>query len=287
MKNSQIVQVKSPEYVVIGHITQDITPSGFIPGGTALYSSLCAHALGMRVGVLTSLNPDFTLPLPNDVQVSVKTSQHTSRFKNIQTEDSRTQYIYQKADDLTADDVPPTWSSAQILHLGPVCREVHPSVLDRFPNVLVCLTPQGWMREWNEDGKISFHEWENAEVFLSRAQIACFSLEDVRYNENIIEKLAASIPILVVTEAARGACVYWNGDLRHFAAPSVTEVESTGAGDIFAAAFFIRYEKTRNPWEAARFANQLASASVTRKGLESIPRKDEVMQHSIEIIKEA
>ncbi len=286
MSMNQIVQVTNPDYVIIGHITQDITPAGLTPGGTALYAGLCAHALGVKVGVLTSLHPDFSLPLPDDIQVSIKTSPKTSRFENIQGKDERAQYIYQKAADLHAQDVPSAWSTARILHLGPVCREVDPSVLDRFPNALVCLTPQGWMREWHDDGRISYRDWENAEIFLSRAQIACFSLEDVRYNENIIEKIAASIPVFVVTEAARGARVYWNGDLRHFKAPTVTEVESTGAGDIFAAAFFIRYHQTRNPWEAARFANHLAALSVTRKGLDSIPRKDEVRQHSIEIIKE-
>jgi sugar/nucleoside kinase (ribokinase family) len=33
---------------------------------------------------------------------------------------------------------------------------------------------------------------------------------------------------------------------------------------------------TRDPWEAARFATQLAARSVTRLGLEGIPTQDEI-----------
>ena len=56
-----------------------------------------------------------------------------------------------------------------------------------------------------------------------------------------------------------GARLYWNGDVRRFRPPSVKEVDATGAGDIFAAAFFTRLYITRDPWEAARFATPLSA----------------------------
>ena len=70
--------------------------------------------------------------------------------------------------------------------------------------------------------------------------------------------------------------MYWRGQRRDFKAPLVEEIESTGSGDIFAACFFIRLFQTRDPWEAARFANQLAAASVTRIGLSSVPMAEEI-----------
>jgi hypothetical protein len=43
------------DYLVIGHLTQDIIPDGFRLGGTAAYSALTARALGLRVGIVTSV----------------------------------------------------------------------------------------------------------------------------------------------------------------------------------------------------------------------------------------
>jgi sugar/nucleoside kinase (ribokinase family) len=61
-------------------------------------------------------------------------------------------------------------------------------------------------------------------------------------------------------------------------------VDATGAGDIFAAAFFARLHQTRDPWEAARFATNLASHSVTRVGLSGIPTREEVEGCLMEVL---
>ncbi len=42
------------DYLVIGHIARDLTPSGPRLGGTVAYSGLTARALGLRVGIVTS-----------------------------------------------------------------------------------------------------------------------------------------------------------------------------------------------------------------------------------------
>jgi sugar/nucleoside kinase (ribokinase family) len=89
---------------------------------------------------------------------------------------------------------------------------------------------------------------------------------------------------LVVTEAEQGARVYWHGDVRRIRAPQVEQVDPTGSGDIFAAAFFTRLYQTRDPWESARFANQLAALSVTRPGLSGVPSLQEVQDTTIEVL---
>jgi sugar/nucleoside kinase (ribokinase family) len=87
-----------------------------------------------------------------------------------------------------------------------------------------------------------------------------------------------------VTESSAGVRLFWNGDVRRFRAPLVAAIDSTGAGDIFATAFFFRLYTTRDPWEAARFATQLASISVTRPGLEGIPTVDEIQDCLVEVL---
>jgi len=278
-----IEQSKAPDYVVIGHITEDITAQGKIAGGTALYAAGTAHAMGKRVGVVTSYHPDFKPPLPPNVAVLNHNSAHTTTFKNIETNKGRVQYISQKANDLTLACLPARWQVSPILHFGPVAGEFAGSISPGKSNALICITLQGWLRSWGKDGKVNFGPRANIEDIIEKADLAVLSIEDVRNDESLIEDFASSIKVLAVTESENGARIYWNGDMRRFFAPKTVAVDATGAGDIFAAVFFIRYAQTQNPWEAARLANQLAAISVSRRGMNSIPRTNEIKTHSMEI----
>ena len=114
-----------------------------------------------------------------------------------------------------------------------------------FPNSFVGITPQGWYRDWDNEGNIHFTNWPESVFILEKANAAVLSIEDVKENEDIISSLAYSVKTLVVTEGAKGARVYWNGDVRNFRPPKMKEIDSTGAGDIFATSFFIRLDKHR------------------------------------------
>jgi sugar/nucleoside kinase (ribokinase family) len=110
------------------------------------------------------------------------------------------------------------------------------------------------------------------------------SREDVQDDDELIEQMAHQTRILAVTEAHAGCVLYWHGDRRRFRAPEVKEVDATGAGDVFAAAFFVRLLKTRDPWESARFATLIASRSVTRVGLAGIPTAEDVEECLMEVL---
>ncbi|HQK05717.1 MAG TPA: carbohydrate kinase family protein, partial [Anaerolineaceae bacterium] len=110
------------------------------------------------------------------------------------------------------------------------------------------------------------------------------SVEDVRGDEEAISHFAALAPILVVTEGAAGSRVYWNGDVRFFRPPLTQEVDPVGAGDVFAASFFIKLLQTRDPWEAARFATLVGANSVTRVGILGVPTPSELRAYSTQII---
>jgi len=77
----------------------------------------------------------------------------------------------------------------------------------------------------------------------------------------------------VLTHGPRGASVYRAGEVRDFPTRRAKEVDLTGAGDVFAAAFLIRLAEVDDPWEAARFANVVASFSVEGQGVSAIPSR--------------
>jgi sugar/nucleoside kinase (ribokinase family) len=272
------------DYLIIGHLTCDITHTGLRLGGTATYAALTAQAMGLRVGIVTSWGAEIPLgPLRNIPVASFPTDKSTT-FENIYTSRGRVQTLHHVAPRLEYYMVPEPWRNAPIVHLGPVAQEVDPSLVRHFPSSLVGVTPQGFMRSWDETKRVYAAEWPEAPFVLQQAGAAVFSIEDVDGSEARVEEMVAASRVLVVTEGPRGSRVYWNGDVRRFLPPEKTEVDATGAGDIFAAAFFYRLYSTRDPWEAARFATLLAANSVTRPGVEGIPRLSEVEASMVEII---
>jgi hypothetical protein len=272
------------DYLVIGHITQDIVPGGITPGGTVSYASLTALSFGLRVGAYTSITPDAVLPDLSKIQIINQPTETNTIFENIYDQQKRKQILHASAAELYGRILPQSWLDTPIVHLGPVINEIDPSIIRKFPNSFIGVTPQGWFRQSDQHGNISFSDWLEANHILGQANAAVISLEDVQADENLIANLVYAIRVLVVTEGSQGCRVYWNGDVRRFSAPVVEEVDATGAGDIFAATFFIRLKQTQDPWEAARFATLIASTSVTRSGMASIPTDIEIQDALIEII---
>jgi hypothetical protein len=271
MMSTSLSVIEPVDYLLVGHLTQDITPSGLKMGGTAAYSALTALALGYKVGIVSSARADIDLTPLNDIPVHLVPSEHSTTFENIPTATGRIQFLYHTANTLTLADIPPQWLPAPIIHL------------DFLPECFIGLTPQGWMRQWDGDGRVSPRSWIHADRLMSRASAVVISIEDVQGDEGVIAEMVNQLPILVVTEADLGARLYWNGDYRHFSPPSEHEIDATGAGDIFATSFFIRMHETHDPWESARFATLIASRSITRIGLSSVPTSEEVASSRITI----
>ncbi len=272
------------DYLVIGHVTEDITPEGPMPGGTASYAALTARALGLRVGIITSFASGREIPQLDGIPILCHPSEVSTTFENIHTPDGRIQIIHHVAPSLNLSMVPETWRTTPIVHLGPIARETDIKLVRSFPDSLVGLTLQGWLRQWDASGRVYFSQLPETAFLLQNSSVAILSIEDVAGDERYIEEMASAAPVLVVTEGAQGARVYWNGDVRRFRPPRVQEIDPVGAGDIFAAAYFVHYHTTRDPWEAARVANQLAAQSVTRRSIQGVPTTEEARAALIEII---
>ncbi len=279
-----IAPLEPINYLIIGHLTRDLTADGQRLGGTVAYAGLTAHALGLKVGIVTSWGSELPLGNLKNIPIISYPAEHSTTFENIYSDKGRIQMVHTVAPRLDYHMIPEPWRQAPIVHLGPVAQEVEPGLVRHFPNSLVGVTPQGWLRAWDERGQVHATEWPESAFILQNSGAAVLSVEDVLNDEARIEEMASAARILVITEAAAGARVYWNGDIRRFRPPKELEVDATGAGDIFAAAFFTRLYLTRDPWESARFANQIAAASVTRKGLEGIPTPEEIHDYLIEVL---
>jgi sugar/nucleoside kinase (ribokinase family) len=279
-----LVPLEPVNYLVIGNLSCDITPDGPRLGGTAAYSALTGHALGLRVGVVSAWGGEVSLDVLDGVKVHRVPTQHSTTFENKHTPTGRIQHIHHTASDLSFENVPEAWRRTSIVHIGPIAGEAKSLVDEHFQSSLMGLTPQGWLRKWDSSGRVEPSDWPESTEMLSKAGAAVLSIEDVSGDEDCIEAMAAACRVLAVTEGPAGARLYWNGDLRRFRSKSLDEVDATGAGDIFAAAFFWRLYMTRDPWAAARFATHLASFSVQRSGLAGIPTQEEIQTCLVEVL---
>ena len=280
----ELVSLQPVDYLVVGHVAADITPTGVQLGGTVSYSALTARALGVRVGIVTSSGEDAPLQALDGIPIVNVPAEHSTTFENIKTENGRRQILHHQAAPILLDHIPQVWRSAPIIHLAPIARELDSSLAEKLSGSLVGITPQGWMRTWDENGQVAACAWENSEQALRHAGAVVMSVEDVNRDLELVEEMAHHTRILCLTEAEAGAVLHWNGDRRRFRPPVMEEVDGTGAGDIFAAAFFVRLYHTRDPWEAARFATQLAARSVTRIGLNGIPTSREIEECLMEVL---
>ncbi len=266
------------DYLVVGHVTEDITPEGKLLGGTVTYAGLTAHAFGKTVGILTAAGPDTSLKALKALQVVVTPSESTCTFQNTYQKAGRSQVISAMATALTTDLLPTEWAEVKILHCGPVANEVDPRFGKIHGDHLLCLTPQGWLRKWDHSGRVSLGSWGLLDNYLVENAIVVLSLEDIGGTLEDAMAIANRCQILAVTLGSAGAMVYHKEDARLIPAPAIEEIDPTGCGDIFAASFFICLEAGDDPWTAAAIANRLAANAAERKGLESVPKPHEIKQ---------
>lgn len=265
-----------PDYLIIGHVTRDLMPDGgFRAGGTATYAGLAALRLGLRVGVVTSVAPQG-LSHEAGIAVHYKPALQTTTFENLYTGGIRRQYCRAVAAKLCLDDVPPAWRGARIVHLGPVAQEVDPLLVSGFDEALVGVTPQGWLRRWDADGYVRRADWPQARHVLPQAGAVIVSIDDLGGDRALLHDWVGWARLLVLTVGKEGAIVYHGGRQRRFPAFAVAEVDPTGAGDVFAAAYLMRLSETGDAYEAAQFANCAASFVVEEVGVLGIPKREAV-----------
>ena len=270
------------DVVVVGHLTLDQTPRGPRPGGAAYYATITAHRQGLRVGLLTSFGPDFPRDaLPPDVSVVTVPSARTTTFRigvarigaGRLTEGRRVRElaILARATDLEPDALPEAWRDVGLGVLCPVAGEVDPALAAAFPETSLVALPQGWMRARGAGGVVSPQPWEDADLVLPHVQAVVVSLEDIEPFQKEALEWFQRVPVGAVTRGAEGAILFVNGD-RYGVEPDVAvEKDETGAGDVFATAFLIAYNRDGNAWDAAAVATCCAAASVEGEGVAAIP----------------
>ncbi|UCD58815.1 MAG: hypothetical protein JSV16_06830 [Candidatus Hydrogenedentota bacterium] len=267
-----------PDFVAIGHLCCDLVDDRKILGGPASYASLTARSLGCSVGVVTAFADDFPFrEALKDLSIENIRSPSTTIFRNIYRSGIREQFVSSIAAPIRACHVPDEWTNAALVYICPIADEVTPDVVGRFPDSLIGVGAQGWFRKWDETGRVGKKRWADASSVVSRANVVIFSELDVDEPYAFAGEIARLTPIVIVTQSSRGAELFVEGGRIHVRAYKIEETDETGAGDVFAAAFLVRYKESGDALEAANFACCAASFVCEKEGTEGIPTLQQVL----------
>ena len=279
--------VLAPDVLLIGNVTRDLidpeNPQEYRLGGTVTFAAAVADRLGRRPTVITYAAPDTNFSaLPPSTELHLLPSATTTTFANIYTPHGRIQYCYTPAPRIVAADIGPALRAPRIALLGPIADEIAPDVASIFADeTLVAAVPQGWMRRWDNKGRVRSKNWDNAAEILPYLDVLVLSLEDIDYDWRRLAPAFAYVPVIVVTEYRDGSTVFQrrpNGNIVETKIPPrpAQEVDPTGAGDTFTISFLIHLQETGDPIQAARFGNITASISVEHPGVSGAPTRGEV-----------
>jgi pfkB family carbohydrate kinase len=263
------------QYTTVGHVTADVLPDGTRrPGGTAFYGALQAARLGLRARVITkgvaAEIETLLAPYRGELELEVVPAAQTTTLATSTRDGRRIQQLRGWAGPMPADLAVET----AILHLAPIARETPSRWRGRTD--FVGLTPQGLIRAWRDDE--GEDGGEIGQVALAPGQLPD-RCDAAVVSESEREACASMLPgggaasralaaVIAVTAEAQPTTLYLpGGEIARVEVPRIERiVDDLGAGDVFAAAFFVALREGQTPRGAAAFANAAAAVRLAGEG---------------------
>ena len=255
---------------------QDLVPSGWRLGGPATFAAVQAQRLGLEVGVVTRVSREVALEqwLPG-IALAGRPSTQTTAFENVYEAGRRRQRVPRVAQPLEAEDVPEAWRGAPLVLQCPVCGEAPAGLEALFPRSMLAVAAQGWLRRLDRQRWVRRRAWAGP-PFWTNSRALFVSDEDLGRRRDQLDRWTDEVPVVVLTQYQRGTRVYVDGRWRHIKVFPTREVDPTGAGDVFAVSFLVRYHETEDAAESARFASAAAACSVEAPGIEGIAARRQI-----------
>lgn len=275
----------APDFVAIGHFTIDKMPWDYALGGSVIYGALAVARAGLRAGVLTRGNID-DLPravrrdletVSGEVELIIQSSRATTTFTNREVVDRRVQTLHAWGGEIDLSGLPPEWRGVQTLHIAPVAQELDPRGLSRLAPGYLGVTPQGWIRRWASKlpSQVSHEPLHLNPDLAARFNAMVVSSEELtalREPFDVVSKRG----LAVITRGRRGATAIDRGRVTEIRGYHGERVDTTGAGDVFAAILFALRGRGEPLVRSLERASAAAGLSVSGRGIAAIPTLDRI-----------
>jgi sugar/nucleoside kinase (ribokinase family) len=246
-------------------------------GGPPSYAGLLCSRFGFDVVPLTKIGTDF----PEDQIVWLarnglhlraidrSATKKTTRFKLVVKDDQRSLYMLDRCDDLSVDQVQDGHFNASLI--SPLAHEIGQPVFDevRRRSDFCFLDPQGYVRSFDESGKVYVTPWSDEKVLgsvdamkMDLAEAEAITGKSVP-REALAKLAQKNVRKAVVTMGGEPALVLEGNKISRVDVPKVKVVDSTGAGDIFAGGLITCFLRSRDFLWSCCFGIAASSMSLT------------------------
>jgi sugar/nucleoside kinase (ribokinase family) len=296
------------DYTTVGHVSVDVMPGGARrAGGSAFYSALQAARLGRQSLIITqgveAEIHSVLAPFRSELELQILPASETTTLQSTGDRAPRAQRLLAWAGRMEEG----IEIDSSIVHLAPIARETPTRWSGRAD--FIGLTPQGLVRAWAgahreihlvalapallperwDAAVISETERESATGLLpataSRRAPATASRRAVSRGPAAADGDAGptapgdgaatavrSRGLVAVTAAAAPTSIHMpDGEVARVRVPVIEDFcDDVGAGDVFAAAFFVALHEGRPARAAAAFANAAAAVRIAGAGAGAI-----------------
>ena len=289
---------EAPDVVVVGSAARDIASDdarGWRLGGGVAFGGLTLARLGLRTGVVVGADPlgaiadELQLLRDAGADVRIVHLERSPVFENVETPAGRVQTCLEPGQPIPPAALPDAFRPARTWLLAPVANELPEAWADVPPrDALVALGWQGILRDLPHRGRTRRRPARPSPL-VARADIIGVSRHDVDPDTPLEElwRLMKPGATLLVTEGTLGGWRFVVGvdgplEQRHYPAISAgREVDPTGAGDVFLAAYFATRVGSAlggslRHGSDLRLAAAAASLAVEKPGLRGVPELAEV-----------
>lgn len=262
--------------LVVGAITRDLEVLGdevrSRAGGVVHHAGLALARLGAETRIVTRLRSDDAPDLlgrihAEGIETRALPSLETTTYLNDYTGDQDAHEIRAVSDPIRAEDVPPAWRRADIIHLGPLHRgDIDPDLpasLHGFKGIDL----QGLLREATDEGTrlAPFEAIGDFVRSVDVVQASSAELEPTLAGASLEEFVRRhSIREMIVTHGALGATLLTASDTHAVPARGARRVYPVGAGDVFLAAYLFLRSGGRSPLQAALGAGDVCAEKLER-----------------------
>lgn len=250
------------------------------------------RALGARPRLVSTVGVDFERHEElHGLEILLTVRDQTTTFENSYSAGrTRVQRVEAVGGPVTPRSLPSEWRKADLLFLAPVIGEVDPRVwLDEIDASVVGLGLQGFLKGLGKphgsSRPIVPRPFELSNDILERVSVAFLSDDDLveLASADLLARLRRVVPIVVLTEGARGSRVWTHSLECKVGTFPVVARDPTGAGDVYAAAFLVALSAGARPGEAAVLASAAASIVVEEEGGIALERLGESRERAVAV----